>query len=55
MQLIYLYIGLAGALGAISRYLVGILFFSDSLFPFATLLVNLVGCYALAYLTSRVI
>lgn len=54
VQLSYLYIGLAGSLGAISRYLVGIIFFSNSLFPFATLLVNLVGCYALAYLTSRV-
>lgn len=54
IQLIYLYIGLAGSLGAISRYLVGIIFLSNSLFPFATLLVNLVGCYALAYLTSRV-
>lgn len=52
--MIYLYIGLAGSLGAISRYLVGIIFFSNSVFPFATLLVNLVGCYALAYLTSRV-
>ncbi|SER90933.1 fluoride efflux transporter CrcB [Psychrobacillus sp. OK032] len=51
--MIYLYIGLAGALGAISRYLVGIFFFSNSPFPFATLLINLVGCYALAYLTSR--
>lgn len=53
-KLIYLYIGIAGALGAISRYIVGILFFSDSLFPFATLFVNLVGCYALAFITSRV-
>lgn len=52
--MIYLYIGLAGALGAISRYLIGIIFLSNSLFPFATLVVNLVGCYALAYLTSKV-
>lgn len=54
VKLIYLYIGLAGSLGAVSRYLVGFIFLSNSLFPFATLLVNLVGCYALAYLTSRV-
>ncbi|WP_144511034.1 fluoride efflux transporter CrcB [Bacillus sp. FJAT-22090] len=52
--MIYLYIGIAGALGAISRYFIGHLLFSHTLFPFATLLVNLVGCYALAYLTSRV-
>lgn len=51
--MIYFYIGLAGSLGAISRYLVGTVFLSDSIFPFATLLINLVGCYALAYLTSR--
>lgn len=54
VQLIYLYIGLAGALGAISRYLVGIFFYTSSPFPFATLFVNLVGCYALAYLSSRI-
>ncbi|MFJ5768305.1 fluoride efflux transporter CrcB [Psychrobacillus sp. NPDC093180] len=52
--MIYLYIGLAGALGAISRYLVGIFFYTSSSFPFATLFVNLVGCYALAYLSSRI-
>ena len=52
--MIYMYVGLAGSLGAILRYLVGLLLFSDFLFPYATLLVNLVGCYALSYLTSRV-
>lgn len=52
--MIYFYIGLAGSLGAILRYLVGIIFLSNSLFPFPTLVVNLVGCYALAFLTSRV-
>ena len=47
--MMYLYIGLAGAIGAIARYLLGIIMVSDSVFPFATLLVNLTGCYALAY------
>ncbi|MFJ8063358.1 fluoride efflux transporter CrcB [Psychrobacillus sp. NPDC096426] len=52
--MIYIYVGLAGALGAISRYLVGLILFPDTHFPFATLVINLVGCYTLAYLTSRV-
>ena len=48
-----MYIGIAGALGAITRYLVGVFMISESEFPFATLLVNLTGCYALAFITSR--
>lgn len=51
----YVYIGIAGALGAISRYLIGNMMFSQTIFPFATLSVNLIGCYALAFLTTRVI
>jgi len=51
--LIYLYIGLAGALGAMARYWVSIFMVNDSGFPFSTLLVNLIGCYALAYIASR--
>lgn len=49
----YMYIGIAGALGAITRYLIGVMMISESVFPFATLLVNLTGCYALAFITSR--
>ncbi|MCK1996687.1 fluoride efflux transporter CrcB [Psychrobacillus psychrodurans] len=51
--MVYMYIGIAGALGAITRYLVNIFMVYDSGFPFSTLLVNLIGCYALAYITSR--
>lgn len=51
--MVYMYIGIAGALGAISRYLVGVFMISESEFPLATLLVNLTGCYALAFITSR--
>lgn len=49
----YMYIGIAGALGAIARYLIGVIMLSESGFPFATFLVNLIGCYALAFINSR--
>lgn len=51
--MVYLYIGLAGALGACARYFISLMMLSDSVFPYATLLVNLAGCYALAFITSR--
>ncbi|MEK3980929.1 fluoride efflux transporter CrcB [Psychrobacillus sp. FSL K6-2836] len=51
--MVYMYIGIAGALGAIARYSIGVIMISESGFPFGTLLVNLVGCYALAFITSR--
>lgn len=50
--MIYLYVGLAGAVGAIIRYCIGLILFSNFLFPLSTLLVNLVGCYILAFFTS---
>lgn len=50
--MIFLYIGMAGALGALSRYLIGLILFTYAVFPFATLAVNLVGCYTLAVLSS---
>ncbi|MFF2755191.1 fluoride efflux transporter CrcB [Psychrobacillus sp. NPDC058041] len=54
MQLAYLFVGLAGALGAITRYSIGLMLYTHSIFPFATLIVNLVGCYLLPFLTSSV-
>ncbi|MDC3417630.1 fluoride efflux transporter FluC [Aquibacillus salsiterrae] len=50
--MIYVLVGLAGALGAMLRYLVGIALVSESPFPFSTLLINLIGCYLLAWLTT---
>lgn len=50
--MIFLYIGIAGALGALCRYLIGLVFFTYAVFPFATIAVNLVGCYMLAYMSS---
>lgn len=42
-------IALGGALGALARYGMG-LCFKQALFPWATLVVNVLGCFALSYL-----
>jgi fluoride exporter len=52
--LIYILVGMAGALGAIVRYTIGIYLFTNSHFPFTTLLVNLIGSFVLAWLTVNV-
>lgn len=49
----YLLVGIAGSLGAILRYLIGISLFINSIFPFATLTINLLGSFILAWLTSN--
>jgi CrcB protein len=52
--LIYVLVGMAGALGAIVRYTIGIYLFTNSPFPYTTLLVNLIGSFLLAWLTANV-
>lgn len=47
----FVWIGLGGGVGALLRYLVG-LAFSSSDFPWATLLVNLAGSFALGFLLA---
>ncbi|MBD8591679.1 MULTISPECIES: fluoride efflux transporter CrcB [Peribacillus] len=49
----YFLIGIAGALGAILRYLIGLSLFTNSIFPFATLSINLIGSFLLAWLTTN--
>jgi len=49
----YILVGVAGALGAILRYAIGVALFVDSVFPYATLSINLIGSYVLAWLTTR--
>lgn len=51
--MIYFYVGLGGFLGAICRYLTAVVIkpFNSSVFPFETLAVNLIGCFALSFLT----
>ncbi|WP_405098769.1 fluoride efflux transporter CrcB [Oceanobacillus sp. FSL H7-0719] len=52
--MVYFLIGVAGALGAMLRYIIGIIVFSDSAFPYATLCINLIGSFMLARLTYGV-
>ncbi|RLL45472.1 fluoride efflux transporter CrcB [Oceanobacillus piezotolerans] len=52
--MVYFWVGIAGAFGAILRYLIGVTFFTASSFPYATLFINLFGSYLLAVLTTRI-
>lgn len=45
----FLYVGLFGALGGMCRYAINLWLTGDS-FPYATLTVNLIGCFLLAFL-----
>lgn len=53
--MVYLYVGIGGFFGSIARYLMSLLFIQEqSSFPLATLFVNLLGSFLLAYLTFYV-
>ncbi|WP_142343007.1 fluoride efflux transporter CrcB [Bacillus toyonensis] len=54
--MIYIIVGIAGILGALSRYYLGLTIheFWHHSFPLATLLINLIGCFLLAWLTTYV-
>jgi CrcB protein len=47
----FLWVGLAGAAGAVSRYAIG-LAFSIERFPWATLLINITGSFALGFVLT---
>ncbi|MCT4783208.1 MULTISPECIES: fluoride efflux transporter CrcB [Exiguobacterium] len=51
--MLYVYVGLAGALGALLRYEIGVGVhnFYGGAFPFETLAVNLIGSFLLGWLT----
>lgn len=51
--MLYVYVGLAGAVGALARYGLGLMVESlgSSVFPVATLLTNLIGSFLLGWLT----
>ncbi|SDJ15429.1 fluoride efflux transporter CrcB [Salimicrobium halophilum] len=52
--MIYLYIAIAGFVGAALRYMTGELFFrQEAVFPFATLSVNIIGTFLLSWFTFR--
>lgn len=51
--MVYILVGAAGFLGAALRYSIGVFLFQGSaVFPFATLTVNLLGSFLLAWLTT---
>lgn len=50
-SLIALFIGVGGAIGAILRYTIAELFGSE-MFPYGTLIVNVIGCLLLAFLST---
>lgn len=51
--MIYILIGLAGSVGAALRYSIGVWMDPfNGVFPFPTLIINLAGCFALAWLMS---
>lgn len=49
----YLMVFIFGGLGGMSRYSISLLF-QDSLFPFGTLIVNLLGCFILVIVNEYV-
>ena len=49
----HLAVGIGGALGAMSRFTFGLWIPTGNNFPFATLAVNLVGSFVLAYLLTN--
>jgi CrcB protein len=54
--MIYLVVGLAGIIGTLLRYYMGMVvdFWWLGYFPLGTLLVNLIGCFALGWFTTRI-
>ncbi len=50
-QMRFVWVGVAGAIGSVIRYAVG-LAFSGSRFPWATLSINIIGSFALGFVLS---
>jgi len=46
-------VGIGGIFGAIGRYSVSFLFMEMNGFPYATLTVNMIGCFLLSYLLNN--
>ena len=51
--MIYFWVGIAGSMGAILRYLIGVSLLTNSSFPYGTLTINLIGSFLLAWLTTN--
>ncbi|PLS14750.1 fluoride efflux transporter CrcB [Bacillus sp. M6-12] len=53
--MVYLLVGLAGFMGAVLRYCLGIVITGENtVFPVSTLIINLLGCFLLSWLTTVV-
>ncbi|KAA6470363.1 fluoride efflux transporter CrcB [Bacillus cereus] len=54
--MVYIIVGIAGILGALSRYYLGLNIdaFWNHTFPLATLLINLIGCFVLSWITTYI-
>ncbi|MFP7255664.1 fluoride efflux transporter CrcB [Terribacillus goriensis] len=50
----YLAIGCGGSIGALLRYLIGSLVPQAGNFPTGTLCINMIGCFAMGYMTNFV-
>lgn len=46
-------VGIGGVIGAVGRYTISLAFLEGGGFPFATLIVNLIGCFFLSYLLNN--
>lgn len=49
---LFVLIGIGGMIGALARYSFSIIFAGMDGFPYATLVVNLIGCFLLSYLLN---
>ncbi|MDY0394208.1 fluoride efflux transporter CrcB [Virgibacillus halophilus] len=54
--MVYLAVGLAGIAGSLLRYYIGVLFLvsGQGVFPWATLVINLLGCFLLGFITTYI-
>ncbi|MFJ8529382.1 fluoride efflux transporter CrcB [Bacillus sp. NPDC094106] len=54
--MVYIIVGIAGILGALSRYYLGLNLdmLWHHIFPLATLLINLIGCFVLSWITTYI-
>ncbi|WP_229683054.1 fluoride efflux transporter FluC [Virgibacillus oceani] len=50
---LYIAVGIGGIIGAVGRYSISLLFQPNVNFPYATLIVNLIGCYLLSFVLNK--
>lgn len=46
-------VGIGGTIGAVGRYFMSLFILNDHVFPYATLLTNMIGCFLLSYLLHQ--